>query len=146
FLLLVYHKYRQARGAVSGRGRVCPLRLPTNTRPPARLPEAAPRIAGLVALSHHRRPAIAHAYRRAHIALPDGAVVELEGHAVGRIDRADVPVVGPDPAVRREGVGPGARGLAEFVDQTDVRSVLRDDGRCGGGRPAFFDASPGARQ
>lgn len=78
--------------------------------------------------------------------MPDRAVVELEGRAVRRKDRARVPVVGPDAVVRCECIRPGARGSAGIVDEIEVGSVLRDEGGGAGPGPAIFDASPGAGQ
>src|SRR6202035_490729 len=99
-----------------------------------------------------RSPAPANPRRRrwrrrgwSEIALPDRAAVEMNGHAVGRIDRALGPGVDPDPACRREPVGPGAHGLAGLVEQIEVGSVLGDEGgRARRAGPAGFDAAVGA--
>src|SRR5882757_7118447 len=65
---------------------------------------------------------------RSHIALPDGSVIELDRHAVGRIDGAHVPVIGPDLGRRRSRIGPGTGRLTGFVDEIYIRSVLRNQG------------------
>src|SRR5712691_5157251 len=64
--------------------------------------------------------------RRRDEALPDRAAVELNGHAVGREDRAGLPIVGPDVAGI---VDPGARRLAGLVEQAQLPAVLGDEGR-----------------
>jgi len=85
--------------------------------------------------------------RRSQIALPDRSVIELNDHAVRRIDGALAPGIDPDPGRRREPVGPCAGGLAGFVEQIQIGSVLGDEGGIARQTlPAGFDAFIGAGQ
>src|ERR1700675_346146 len=65
--------------------------------------------------------------RWSQIAHPDRSVVELDGHAIRRIDGALVPGVDPDPRRRRKQVRPCAGGLTGFVEKIEVGSVLGDE-------------------
>src|SRR6478752_6537373 len=62
----------------------------------------------------HGRAAEGYARRRADVALPDAAIIELDAHAIGRIDSALVARIDPDTAVGRAPVGPGPIGLTRF--------------------------------
>ena len=85
--------------------------------------------------------------RWAQIARPDSSVVELDGHAIRRIDGALVPGVDPDPRRRRKPVRPCAGGLTGFVEKIEVGSVLGDEsGTADETRLTCFDASIGAGQ
>jgi hypothetical protein len=75
--------------------------------------------------SHANRP---ERGRGSDVALPDCSVVELDRHAVRRIDGAHVPVIGPDLGERRKRIGPGTGRLTGFVDEIEIPSVLRDKG------------------
>src|SRR5262245_35203217 len=71
--------------------------------------------------------------------LPDRPVVELDGHAVGRIDRAHVRPGNPDPA---RIVEPCARCQTGIVDHVELPAVLRDVGELARpGRIATPDAA-----
>src|SRR5271168_2785468 len=66
---------------------------------------------------HHWRAANRHRRRRADVALPDAAIIELNAHAVGRIDRALVTRIDPYSAVGRVPVARGMVGLTGFRRQ-----------------------------
>jgi len=79
--------------------------------------------------------------RWTQIARPDRSVVELDDHAIRRIDGALVPGVDPDPRRRRKQVRPCPGGLTGFVEKIEVGSVLGDEcGTAGRARPTSFDA------
>ena len=61
--------------------------------------------------------------RLAEIALPDASAIELNRHPVRGEQRAFVPIVGPNVAAP---IDPGERGLAGFVQQVQIPSVLGD--------------------
>src|SRR5580700_6725012 len=63
--------------------------------------------------------------RRRHEALPDRTAIELDGQAVRRIDRAFIPVVGPDVTGP---IDPRPGRVAGLVDQVEIRAVLCDLG------------------
>src|SRR5215471_5002066 len=54
----------------------------------------------------------AHNNRRADVTLPDSPVVELDTHAVRRIDGTHVTSIDPNPAGGRVEVGPGPERVA----------------------------------
>jgi hypothetical protein len=94
----------------------------------------------------HRRAA-EHDGRRADVALPDAAVIELNAHAIGRIDSAFAARIDPDSAVRRVPVGPRPVRLTRFRREVHGRPVLRNEG--GSAKhavPAHLDAPVGAGQ
>src|SRR5262245_56783132 len=78
-------------------------------------------------LGEGRLPWGARRWRRRHVGhpLPDRAAVELDGQAVGRMDRALVCPLDPDVAGI---VDPAARRLAGIVHQLELGAVLRDEG------------------
>src|SRR5258708_3772067 len=47
-----------------------------------------------------------HGRRRADVTLPDATIIELNAHAIGRIDSALVARINPDSAIGRAPVGP----------------------------------------
>ena len=61
-------------------------------------------------------------WQRRDIALPYRATVELNGIAIGRIDRSFVPSLHPDMA---RIIDPAARGNAGFIHQIELLSGLR---------------------
>src|SRR5262245_65819832 len=63
--------------------------------------------------------------RRFQGALPDRSVVELNGHAVRGIDRAEI---GPGNPQAAGVVHPASGWLADLVDQVELPTVLGDKG------------------
>jgi hypothetical protein len=74
------------------------------------------------------RAAEHHGRRRADVALPDAAIIELNADAIGRIDSALAARINPDSAVGRVPVGPGLVGLTRFRREVHGFPVLRDEG------------------
>jgi hypothetical protein len=65
-------------------------------------------------------------YKEFNISSPHGSVIKLNGHSVGRVDCAFVIILSPDVAWA---VYPGPAGLAHFIDEVEVPSILRNE-RC----------------
>ena len=65
-------------------------------------------------------------YQEFNISSPHGPVIKLNSHPVGRIDCAFVPISSPDVTWP---VYPSPAGLAQFVDEVEVPSILRDERR-----------------
>ncbi len=90
--------------------------------------------------SHRRRRRGGGARRQLGCPLPDRSVVELDGHAIRGVDRAEICPGDPDAA---RVVHPAAGGLAGLVDQVEFPAVLGDEGevaRAGRSRsPACID-------
>src|SRR5262249_38142537 len=75
--------------------------------------------------------------RRLRRALPDRPVIELNGHAVRGIDRAEI---GPGNPKAAGIIHPPSGWLAAFVDQVELPTVLGDEGEARPRRYAPRDA------
>src|SRR5499427_947343 len=76
-------------------------------------------------------------WRRFQGALPDRSVIELNGHAVRRIDRAEI---GPGNPQATRVIHPASGWLADLVDQVELPTVLGDEGEARLSRYATRDA------
>src|SRR6266446_6907978 len=81
--------------------------------------------------------------RRFQGALPDRSVVELNGHAVRGIDRAEI---GPGNPQATRVIHPPSGWLADLVDEVELPTVLGDKGEARPSRYATRDAPIWARQ
>src|SRR5215510_2425415 len=82
-------------------------------------------------------------WRRFQGALPDRSVIELNGHAVRGIDRAEI---GPGNPQATRVIHPASGWLADLVDQVELPTVLGDEGEARLSRYATRDAPIWARQ
>jgi hypothetical protein len=122
------------------------IRFRRNTQAGTARSAPCPRLK-LPAAVDHGRAAERYTRRRADVALPDAAIIELNAHAIGRIDSALVARIDPDSAEGRGPVGPGTVGLARFRREVHGVPVLRDEGGSADHAvPAHLDAPVGAGQ
>lgn len=82
--------------------------------------------------------------RQWQAAVPDGPIVELNDHAIRRIDRTFIKGINPDPACWCKPVRPCPCSNACFGQKIERRSVLRDLG--GSNSPASLNAGIDSRE